>query len=508
MTLFFVPAGAPDLASSATQVPEDIGDAGPPDTPLSEQLRLRARRGGAAAADSVASLARIGRWNDVDVILTELAGRPTSEENLVEMGHRMDPAVMIRIRSSDQLSETSLAMIRRISVAAKNAKESSDRLRQAIKNLGASSRDKQIGGLRDLRGGGRTAIQELVRALVAKEAVAPREELTVALMSFGPGGLESLRQLALYGHPEPRSKALEALAATRREPLIVEWVTALHAADSTDAERNLAANQLVQLGVSAAGGPPVPRDIALQTLRDDLQRKRRAAREFELHDTVETMWSLNEGRDGVVYQDVPAVLKAYRDASDASARLRRVGITLAATTYQALNSDLGYRVMVDADWGDADQVRSIRDAYPSLRTPEGLSSAIDHGLVGGDTASLVGLLRMVSTVPSSASDRLRHDPSSQTSPLVRAVDHADARVRFEAAAAIATIDGSNHYAGSSRVRKTLGEMRSLGQRPIALLLETVPDVIVRQEGLLSRLGYQVIVVGSAAELQRAGGRRG
>ena len=509
---FLVPAVTPNLSASSNSGSDEADEAGPPDTPLSEQLKLRARRGGAVAADSVAAdsvaaLARIGRWKDVDVILTELAGRQINNETLVAMGARIEPAVMIRIRSSDQVSDNAKDMIRRISVAAKSANESPDRMRRAIADLGATSRDRQVAGLRELRRGGRAAVVELISALVADKPVATRDKLVRALVSFGPGGLESLRQIALYGRPKPRGRALAALATAETigaatPLLIVEWVTALHAIDSTDQERNLAIRQLAALGMLSETGPTVTREVALETLRDDLQRKRSVAKDSASDDIVVTMWSLDDGLDGVVYQEVPAGLKAYRDASDASARLRRVGTASSVGMHQALSSDLGYRLMVDADWGEPNQVQSLRDAYPSLTTPEGLSAAIDFGTSNGDAAAAVGVLRLVSVLASPVAEQMRHGATSQASPLVRAVDHANARVRFEAAAVIASIERESQYAGSSRVRKTLNEMRSLGVLPTAVLLETLPDVVVRQEGLLSRMGLQVSVVGSAADLLR------
>jgi hypothetical protein len=52
------------------------------------------------------------------------------------------------------------------------------------------------------------------------------------------------------------------------------------------------------------------------------------------------------------------------------------------------------------------------------------------------------------------------------------------------------------------MRRTLGEMRSLGELPTVILVETRPDVIVRQQSILGQLGYDAQVVGSVAQLQR------
>ena len=45
-------------------------------------------------------------------------------------------------------------------------------------------------------------------------------------------------------------------------------------------------------------------------------------------------------------------------------------------------------------------------------------------------------------------------------------------------------------------------MSTLGNLPSAILVETRDDVVIRQESILSSVGYQVDVVGSVAQLQR------
>jgi predicted aconitase with swiveling domain len=68
--------------------------------------------------------------------------------------------------------------------------------------------------------------------------------------------------------------------------------------------------------------------------------------------------------------------------------------------------------------------------------------------------------------------------------------------------------GQAHYAGSSMVRKTLAEMTSLGDQPTAILVETRPEVVIRVETILSKLGYATCVVQSVRELQRVIDRGG
>tara|TARA_R110002049_G_scaffold27321_2_gene94072 strand:- start:179199 stop:181166 length:1968 start_codon:yes stop_codon:yes gene_type:complete len=500
---FATAAGPSDLNRPPAAQSSDGEDLGPPDTPLSEQLKLQARRGDLLAADSISALARIGRWHDVDRLLAEAAGRTLNDQTLAAMGDRIEPAVLMRIRLNQSLSEPSRTLIDKISLATKSANESPKRLRDAITKLGSDSRDVRAAGLRELASGGRATTAELIRAIVADKPVAPRDDLLRALQTFGPDGVQGLRQLALYGQPEIRTRAIGSLVRLGGQSATIELITALHAADATDDERSAAANHLVAFDANETPRGLIDLDTAIGALQLDLQRKRQAAKQSVRNDQFTTLWSLNDEGDGVTFQDIRAVLIPYREAADAAARLRRVGIRSTATTLDALNSDLGYRVMIDPDWGDDDQRELIADAYPIIHTVEGLSNALENAIEKRDDAALLGLIRLVShfTGPADAA-RLLNTASTPVSPLVRASDHAIPSIRFEAAAAIASLNNDAPYAGSSRVRRTLGEMQALGDLPTSLLLETRPEIIVQLEGLLSRIGHHVEVVGSGAELER------
>ena len=484
------PTGAPPKRNADGTEPN-------PDTVLSAQLKERARRGNLSTADSIAALARVGRWEDVDVLLNEAAGKNLNDAVLALMGDRIDPSVMLRIRMNPELSDGARSLIDRISIATKNANESPARIRGAIKQLGSDSRDAKLAAIRTLKSGGRTSVAELTHAAIADEPPADVDDLLSALASFGPGGYEALQQLSLYGSPNVRPRATTALARMAGRSSMLELTTALHAADSSDDERNSAARHLATLGLVSPGGQFPQLDATLQTLRNDLKQKRDVANTYFNDEQISTFWSVNPDRDGVVFQDAPTILKPYRDAADAAARLRRLGIRSPDVQNDALTSDVAYRVMVDSDWGDESQIKEIREAYPSMFSIHGFIDAIGHAINQNDVPAAVGLIRMTPVLANSADEGALADELAM---LVRAVDHPQPIVRFEAAAAIASLAPQDGYAGSSRVRRTLAEMRALGDMPSVLLLATRPGIIVEQEGLLNRLGYQVQVVGSGAEL--------
>ncbi len=295
-------------------------------------------------------------------------------------------------------------------------------------------------------------------------------------------------------NPQPRTRALEALLRIDPRGSTPALLTALYASDSTASEIEFAKTSLAR----RTGTLPSKRE-AVAVLLADLRQKRDQARLSENDSQTTTIWSVNANRSGVNHQRARRILATYREASDAGARLRRIGELPSDVLSMALAADINYRVMIDSDWGDAAQVDAMRTAYGSAVSGAGLSNAIGTAIDNKDFAAAVGMMRMIDK-SATVLDRniLLLGKSPQMTPLVQATSHSNPRIRYEAASAIARLAPKVPYAGSSYVKRCLSEMRSLTQRPIALMVETSADVIVQQEQILSTLGFDVRVVGSVA----------
>lgn len=481
----------------------DADDAEPaeepePPGPLEFQLYQQASRSNLGFAGAVASLARIGRWQDVDQYLSSLEGRGLSSAEQAEMARRMGPTILMRMALHPELSEASRSAATALLQAAKTEAESPERLRRAITQLASESTDDQLAATRVLLSGGDAAVAELVAALVSDRPPAPPPALAGILQRLGDDGALALERLALYGDAKIRQRALESLVRVDPPSATADLITTLHAADATDEEVASAKRLLQQLG------KPVPdrRRVAV-ALTNELQRLQTLADRTPNDDQVATAWSVDDQGRGVDWQVTPAVMLRYRAATDMASRLRRIDGFSAAPANMALRADLAYRVMVDPDWGDPEQKQSFRALYPRLTRADALSAAIDDALQQHDWPALVGLIRLIDeTAPLLERFAYLRGGGADPAPLVAAADAANPRVRYEAALKVSQLSDSRPFAGSSRVRKTLAEMRSLGDTPTAILLETRSDVIVRQEAILQQLGFDVEVVDSVAQLQR------
>ncbi len=300
------------------------------------------------------------------------------------------------------------------------------------------------------------------------------------------------------------ARALQSLVRINLKANAAALLTARYAADATASEINLATANLPRV----FGSVPTKQE-AIALLFTDLRQKRLVANQIANDAQTATLWSINDSRDGVESQRTRSILSAYRDAADASARLRRIGELPRNVLDAALAADLSYRVMIDPDWGDPAQVDEIRASYGSAASGFGLSNSIANSLDINDYPAAIGLLRLIGENPSVIDlNILLSGNSPAMTPLVLATLNSNPRVRYEAAAAIARLNPKVPYAGRSHVQRCFGEMFSLGDRQIAVLVETRPEVILQQEQILTELGYDVHVVGSVAAVDRIVARGG
>lgn len=502
--IFDAPA-SPFDAAPATAPPADASDEEVDDSPLPNQLLEYSRRGNLQLADAIASLARTGRWSQVEQLLTQVARKNVDAATMAEMQRRIGSSLFLRMKQQTELSDNARQVLDQLAAATISQAESPERLRRAIDQLDSQAPDTLLAAARVLLGGGNAAVAELVSAAVSDTPTAPRDVILRTLMKLGPGGTHAFRQLALYASPPVRGRAIESLARIDGNAHLAELLTARHAADSTADEVSTATSALQRIG---AGVPS--RRAVLEYLVADFRSKQDRAQLMDNDDQTITTWSINDDRSGVTYAPSRQMLAAYRDVVDAGSRLRRIGGLTMNVVSEVLSADMAYRIILDIDWGDPDQVQAIRDAYGPAARGEALSDAIAVAIDHDDHAAAIGLIRLIDPA-ASMSDRsmLVRGTGALPTPLVQAAaSSSNPRVRYEAALAVAMLSDGAPFAGSSRVQQTLAEMHFLGDQPSAILVETRADLIIPLEQILNQLGFQVNILGSVAQLQRRVARGG
>ena len=405
-----------------------------------------ARRGELQTALAISSLARTDRWPQVDQLLTQIAQRQIDPATLAEMMQAIGPSLFLRMKQQDTLSESAESALDKLAKAAATQAESPERLRAAIDNLDSPSTDARLAAARSLLGGGNAAIAELVAAVVSENPSSDRDEILRAIVQLGPGGIKALRQLALYASPPIRGRAVAALARIDARMHLSDLLTALHAADSTAEEAAAAAAQLQASAGDAPGVAP-----AIDYLLNDFQAIRDRARLIENDNQIAASWSVNGDRTGVTFVSAGVMAGAYRDVVDAGARLRRLGSLSMNVNSQVLSADMAYRIIIDPDWGDTEQVKAIRESYGTTASGTALSGAITEAIEADDHAAAIGLIRLIDSDASvlERSLLLQGNGGAPTA-LVQATASSDPQVRYEAALAVSRLAAGAPFAASAK----------------------------------------------------------
>ncbi len=500
--LLAVPFGAraqlPDLGFVApgenVTAPTDVPPTERAD-PLSDQLRLRAASmNELEVAEAVAAMARVGLWKEVDETLARAATRKQDDATAAAMARRIGPNLLMKISQAEEVNQPAKNLVRMLAEKLTADNSSPARLQQAINDLDDPSVDKQLGAIRVLLSGGNASIVALVQAIVADDPPSDRDTMLRTMLRLGDGGVMALRQLATYGNESVRSNALLAISRIDRERFAADLVAAFHAANATDEERQAAAVAFRKMALSVPS-----RNEAIEYLVDDLRRARELVDLTAGDDEIATVWSVSSDGENITSTETYVSIAAKHAAANSATRLRRLGELPQPMIIDALISDLSYRVTVDPLWGGEKQTQPIRELYGDVTV---FSAAFSTALAREDWAAMIGIVQLVGDDNVANAEQWLAGEGGQPSALVQAALSPIPRVRFEATAAIARLQPDSSYPGSSQVSKTIAEMSRLRERPVAILVETIPELLSRQESFLSSMGFHVEIVTSVAELER------
>ena len=468
------------------------------DDPLLKQLLEQAGRGNQLLASSINSLSRLGRWKEVDQLLQTVEQKQLDEKTLAEMFFTIGPDNYLRLKQPGILSDQGVKTLDSLQAAAKNYSQSDQRIRDAINNLVASEEDTRLQATRTLLSGGDSSVQALVAACSQPQPNLKLNRMLSTLVALGEGGTSGLRQLALYGKPEIRPHAMNSLARIDLDKHRIDIATAAHAQDSTNEERALAEQLLDKTGRFPTRGE------TFKTLSFDLERSVASARRQTNTGANTNIWFVNETLDGITNRRVKTHQAHFRDVYDAASRLQRFGELTGEMKALTTLHTISYELIIDPDWGDAEQLTAMRKRFPTLTNPTALSGLLRDALTIQEIPGAIGLVRIAASQQWTSEQEKQFLAGTAGTPgaLATAAVAADTRLRYEASVAISNMAKGQSYAGVSQVRKTLSEMLRLGDQPLAILVETRTEVIIRYENLLRQMGMRVEIASTVAQAQR------
>ncbi|KAA1261417.1 hypothetical protein LF1_39640 [Rubripirellula obstinata] len=497
-----------DAAPNKNPATENVSETENDVSPLTQQLLMQATLGNRQLAKSVSALSRTNRWPEVDLLLRGVAVGKIPTDVKADMATQIGAREYLRINQQDAVSPEAKAVLASLAKSQVQQTQSPKRIAAAIKGLGSKDSDARLAAARILFAGGNASIGAMADQLTLAKPMTDVDNLLPVYSRFGDGIYQPLDRYALYGDRVRREKALIALGRLDPDAGNLAAFTAVHAPDASSEERSIAASLLQR----SYGEVPSPKRVSA-ALTQDLVQKRDAALLMDRDDQTQTQWALSSGSkermQTLRWIKTTQLAAAYRDAADAAARLKRFGRVSPENQRSILAADLAYRVMIDPQWGTADQIDALRDSFGFVIDEGLLLQSIAQSIKLGDDAAALGLLRWIAADERLDGTTLLEQSGGRETPLVRlATGAAIPRIRFEAAIAVSEIaslrpgfgDRQSVYAGSSHVAKTLSEMVTLTNQPLAILVETRREVIVSLEGLLSDLGFQITVVPTVSSL--------
>ena len=485
-------AAAPPAVSDEVNAALAVAD------PFLDDLRRRARGNEQQMAEAIRDALRLKLDADADRFLESLPARQWNDEQLAAMHDIISGASLLRVGTGAAFGEVAKQQAAEIVAAKRRVAQSPQRIDAALQSIASGNADQERQAARTLYAAGIAAVGPLAQAATKETVPRHRDLLLSVLATQGDLGVDALSQLAMYGAPELRQGALEALDRMRSAAAVPHWVVATHDQAGSDSLRQAAVNALARQGIAIPGLAEAER-----YLLDRLHRQRDVVAQLADPDGSAVTWMVDEPTGKLQPQPTTRHGAASRAMVDTTRLLQRLGTTLSAEARrEALAVELAYLQQVDPI-GVASAREGLSRAWGTdVMDTAALSSIIEDGLARDDLAAVVAALNLVGPETSSGTGELLNPGAGESSPLAQALMHAVPQVRYEAALAIGRLGPSSPYVGSSNLMRRWHEMANLSRQPIVLLLETREEVEIQIERFIAALGYRIEVVASAAEAVR------
>lgn len=434
--------------------------------------------------DVAKSLARLGKPKLAKPFLQKVLAAKLTPKQLADLGERLGPAALLDIGGRPELAPEGRQVADAVLAAMDDQSRDPQRLADLIKQLQSPSAETRYGALLGLRQGREAAVGALAAVLADSSRAAEHPMVRAALARFGADAIEPLIAILDSAEAKLRGEAIQALAAMEAGEATVFLLAPCVSPQSTAEVRAAAESAFKKL----AGRIPSKSEAA-NTLVSQARlcfAGRLPIREEQPGQA--RMWFWDNAKKQLVVRTT-ATAHATRALA---ARLARDAYTVApedpsirtlhlATTLELAAHENGLDKPLKADPGTVAASAAAFGA-PSLEAVLELAMTSQHAPAATAAARILGQI-------GKAEDQLYR--SGQAAPLVRAVRHPDARLRFAAVEAILALRPTRPFPGSSFVTEALEFfVSSKGARRILVADASVAEAR-RLTGYLAALGYQL-----------------
>lgn len=468
-------------AAAATATPEDAVVIGVQRAAPSSPLELMR---------AVRVLVRIGR-HDVAAPYLERFLAARGDDNVLAAVHRdMGSAFFMQLALDPKIQPTGQQAATAVMAAADRVARDPARLAATIGWLTDGSEARRAQAIVELRAAGAAAVAPLLRTLAEERA----DDATVraALVEMGAAAIEPLIGALQTTDERQRIAVIEALGelrAARARPYLVR--------SYLSAESSAELRQAAELAFLKIGGPAPDAEAGAALLfrtANELFAGRIPLRPDENNRITLWRWDASKG------ESIPVIMTAGDASLQAACRLAFDLYSLRPEDPDAQRLFLITQLQAAKIVGGVDQplpggAGSTREAAGGF----GVAMLKEVFLRALEERRLPAAAAAIEVLADIAGAELLQESNGADSVLVMAMKSPYRRLQLAAAEAIARIDPTSPYAGSSHFSRALGRLvRSAGERRVLIGL---PNVHEGQSlaGLLLGLGYESDVGLTGAE---------
>ena len=452
--------------------------------------------GPATSAEKVRAAKILAGFDRPDLakrFLSEVLAANLDQDQLVSLHAQLGAPVFVELAGRPELAPEGKQLADAVLDAARTVRQDAARLAGLVDGLSDADAAKRRAAMQGLLEGGKASLPVLMGALADPARAGQRDMIRAALVRFGMSAAAPL--VAALESPDAnlRASAIQTLAGLPARQFMPFYLASALDPEEDPQVRTMATRALATLGIEV----PSPADAAAMLLREarDYLAGRRNLRE-DLDGNV-TFWTWDAATARPAAEQRPLddarlalaarlAAGAHRVApADDQVRLFYLVTTLESAARKA---GLGQPLAIEAD-----SPAGIAAAAGLKTVEQVLLHALENDMPGaaiaavqilGERGDMLGVLM--------------GDPAG--TPLVKAVRHGDARVRFAALEAIVRLDPRAPFPGSASVTDAAVFFASSQGRRAALVAGPSTAESQRIAGYLAAIGFVVETARSGREL--------
>lgn len=490
------PVAAPAESAPAVPVPVPVPVPVEPvesDSPGVAAILATAPRTPAEKVRAAKILTGFDRPDLAKRFLSEVLAANLDQDQLVSLHAQLGAPVFVELTGRPELAPEGKQLADAVLEAVRTVRQDTARLEGLVDGLSDADAVKRRAAMQGLLEGGKAALPVLIGALADPARAGQRDMIRAALVRFGMPAAAPL--LAALESPDAslRGSAIQTLAGLPARQLMPFYLASTLDPDEDPQVRTMATRALATLGMAVPNRAEAAA-MLLREARDYLAGRRNLPEDLDGNVTFWT-WDVAAARplaesrpldDARLALAARLAAGAHRVApADDQVRLFHLVTTLESAARKA---GLGRPLAIEAD-----SPAGIAAAAGLKTVEQVLLHALENDMPGaaiaavqilGERGDMLGVLM--------------GDPAG--TPLVKAVRHGDARVRFAALEAIVRLDPRAPFPGSASVTDAAVFFASSQGRRAALVAGPSTAESQRIAGYLAAIGFVVETARSGREL--------